>query len=163
MFISKKKVDEITENQVQIVNALKDISGVLLANKKSIDDLLDRVNALEQQEQIVDSTLFEHHEADTVLSLELSKVQAKAESLDKHLKEYLDYKKKKDGDDPFIEVMSQSFDEKAGIEMKLDWNPAMINYLKRNGYRGATDDDIIMKYVSDMFNEKANEPPRSIV
>jgi hypothetical protein len=62
---------------------------------------------------------------------------------------------KKESEEPFIEILSQSFDEKLGLELKLDWNDAMINYLKRNGYRGYDDEDIVMKYASDIFNEKA--------
>lgn len=81
------------------------------------------------------------------------------EDLEKNLAEYLEYKKKKESDVPYFEILSESFDETTGIEMKFDWNEAMINFLKRNGYRGADDDEIIMKYVYDTFNSRANNDP----
>lgn len=95
---------------------------------------------------------------------DLNALTARIEVLEGNLKEYLDYKKRKEADDPFIEILSETFDEKTGkLEMNFDWNPAMINFLKRNGYRGSDDDEIIMKYVSDMFNEKAiNDKPTPI-
>ena len=93
---------------------------------------------------------------------DLSALNEKIKLLEGNLTEFLEYKKKKESENPFIEVISESFDEEIGMQIKLDWNEAMINYLKRNGYRGLTDDEIIEKYVSDVFNDRAKNGPDPI-
>ena len=98
------------------------------------------------------------------VQLQNTELETRLGVLEAELSEYIAYKKKKEGETPYIEVLSESFDERDGLEVKLDWNEAMINYLKRNGYRGVDDDSIIQKYVSDLFNEKiSNEAQNSIV
>lgn len=76
--------------------------------------------------------------------------------IEEHLDEYLAYRTKKDSEEPFLEVISESFSETNGIELKLDWNEAMINFLKRNGYQGQDDDDIIEKYILDLLTSAKN-------
>ena len=78
-------------------------------------------------------------------------------ALESELQEYLNYKKKKDSDEVYLEIISESFNPETGIELKIDWNDAAINYLKRNGYQGINDDEIIEKYLSDLFKQSHRE------
>ena len=133
MFYTKTKEQQTTKAIVDITTLLNSTVEALQASKTVIE---------QQQGYIEDLT-------NRVVVLE------------KHLTEYLEYKKKKESEQPFIEVISESFDEKEGLQIKLDWNEAMINYLRRNGYRG-TDDEIIEKYTADLFNEKSRLPPQKI-
>lgn len=98
----------------------------------------------------------------TEVNTNKNSVDERLKPLEETMAEYFNYLKRKQSEEPFIEVISESFDEKAGIQIKLDWNDAMINYLKRNGYRGVTDDEIIEKYVSDVFNDRAKNAPDPI-
>jgi hypothetical protein len=103
-------------------------------------------------------------DAVTQSKTKIDELEGRIVALEAHLQNYLNLLKKKASEDPYIQVLSESFDEENGLEIKLDWNPAMINYLKRNGYRGIDDDEVIMKYVADMFNEKRiNDPPPPVV
>lgn len=89
-------------------------------------------------------------------------IDGRLNTLEAVMSDYFAYLKRKASEEPFIEVLSESFDEETGIQIKLDWNDAMINYLKRNGYRGVTDDEIVEKYVSDVFNDRAKNGPEPI-
>lgn len=83
--------------------------------------------------------------------------KTRIEALETTLKEYIDYKKKKEGDEPFLELIGDELSAEYGLAVKLDWNAAMINYLKRNGYNGTTDEEIVQKYLVDMMNDKAKK------
>lgn len=140
MFGLKKKIDNITEENIKLNTKLLDVNNHIAELTQAIGVL--KVNNELQQNEI------------NALS-NLSK------ELEATLSEYLEYKKKKEGEQPFIEVISEGFSD-GGMELKLDWNEAMINLLKRNGYRGETDDDIIERYLSDMFNDRAKNGPDAI-
>ena len=73
------------------------------------------------------------------------------------LNPFIDVESKMQGPEPFIAVISESFHAEHGIELKLDWNDAMINFLKRNGYAGVDDEQIIQQYVYDLFSDKIKE------
>ena len=126
------------------------------ANDARLEQTIGTVNAtaslVAQQENNIAS-----------ISSHVNALNEKMAGMEKELKEYLDMKKRKESEEPYIQIISQSFDDTNGLQMELDWNDAMINYLKRNGYRGLDDEDIIMKYVSDLFNEKVKNGPESIV
>lgn len=65
--------------------------------------------------------------------------------------EYFDSLHRKESDEPYINVISSNYSKERGIEMKLDWNNAMIKYLRSNGYNGISDEEIIEKYMADIF------------
>lgn len=54
-------------------------------------------------------------------------------------------------DEPWIAVKSQRVVNGA-MEFELDWNPAMIRFLKENGFAG-DDDQIIQKYLGALYRE----------
>jgi len=99
-------------------------------NNKKINALSERVSILE---------------ADANTKNERIKV------LEKHLESYLQYKSKKDSDEVYLEILTESFDPNTGIELKLDWNEAAINYLKRNGFHGPDDESIVEQWVYTLF------------
>lgn len=55
--------------------------------------------------------------------------------------------------DPWIEIASESYDPVKGIALGLDWNDAMIQYLKDNGISGVTDEDTIRKYIAFLYED----------
>ena len=67
-----------------------------------------------------------------------------------------EHQKRKDrynASDPWIEIASESYDPVKGIALGLDWNDAMIQYLKDNGITGATDEDTIRKYIGFLYED----------
>lgn len=113
-------------------------------NTKTIKEMNSHIIALE--------VLVNSH-AEKLKSLE-STTTIQAEKLavfDEHLESYLKYKVKKESDDVYLEILTESFDPETGIELKLDWNDAAINYLKRNGFTGPDDESIVEKWVYTLF------------
>lgn len=64
-------------------------------------------------------------------------------------------KTKYDSKEPWIEITSEEFDERKGIRIGLDWNDAFIQYLKDGGVQGATDEEIIRKYLAYLYEDIA--------
>lgn len=67
------------------------------------------------------------------------------------IEEYSEAAIRKNSDEPYFEVLSTSFSKEKGVQMKFDWNNAMVNYLRSNGYNEIDDADVIEKYISDVF------------
>jgi len=55
--------------------------------------------------------------------------------------------------EPWIEIASDGFDEVKGIALGLDWNDAMIQYLKDNGITGSSDEDVMRKYIAFLYED----------
>lgn len=56
---------------------------------------------------------------------------------------------------PWIGIIDQGFDPKKGINgvfFEFDWNSFWIEYLELNGYVGATEDEIVEAWFSDVCN-----------
>lgn len=51
---------------------------------------------------------------------------------------------------PHIEVVGDGFDPKKGIKLELDWNDEFIEYLRKIGYSGVSDEAIVQKWLSDV-------------
>jgi len=51
---------------------------------------------------------------------------------------------------PHVEVIGDGFDSKKGIKLELDWNDEFIEYLKKIGYIGVSDETIVQKWLSDV-------------
>jgi hypothetical protein len=153
MLVTKKQFNIMQSSLLAAITQNNDgLHTVIQQTVDPIVETVDRVQSnLNTHVAVVNDLLKNKEETDNRLA-----------ALEGHLAEYLEYQKKKESEQPFIEVISESFDEKTGIQIKLDWNPAMINYLKRNGYRGVDDDEIIQKYVADLFNDKVNNAPEPI-
>jgi hypothetical protein len=60
---------------------------------------------------------------------------------------------KKDSNEPWIDIMSEGVDPVRGIVIGLDWNDAMIQYLKENGITGTSDEDAIRKYIAYLYED----------
>lgn len=68
----------------------------------------------------------------------------------------LDRKIKRESDEPWVEVVSERYDEtKKQVEMKLDWNFAFVKMLRENGYSGHSEQEIIDKWFKRISQEIA--------
>lgn len=51
-----------------------------------------------------------------------------------------------------LTIHAMSYDDDTGqIKISMDWDEEFVNYLKRNGYTGATEESIVHKYVATMY------------
>lgn len=60
---------------------------------------------------------------------------------------------RKNGKDPYVEIRSADYNAERGIQIELDWNDAFIALLRENGINGKTDDIIIQKWLSVLYDD----------
>ena len=54
---------------------------------------------------------------------------------------------KRASSDPWVEVIGENITDDGRIELRLDWNPAFIHYLRKSGFRGANDDVLVQAWL----------------
>jgi hypothetical protein len=70
----------------------------------------------------------------------------------------LDREKKKNSSEPWVEVVSEKYDESTKqVEMKLDWNGAFIKMLRVHGYTGNNEQEIVDKWFQRLSQDIAAE------
>lgn len=69
-----------------------------------------------------------------------------------------DREKRYNSNEPFVEVISSHFDEEQGIQLRLDWNPAFIKYLKKHGVPGHNEDEIVACWLRGLGRDSVNIP-----
>ncbi len=65
--------------------------------------------------------------------------------------------KKRNSSEPWVEVIGEHIDDEGRIEIQLDWNDAFIKYLRRNNFRGATDDILVQAWLAALEKERDPE------
>lgn len=69
-----------------------------------------------------------------------------------------DRKKRYDADEPFVEIISEHFNEaEGGVQLRLDWNGAFIKHLKKNGFTGPSDEAIVDNWIVALSRERLAE------
>lgn len=130
-----------------------------------VKKLLTDVNSLQERLEVID-IVNEHSEASIKnLNKKLSDIEASIKNLEEFnvkletsLTPYIEkYKQRENESLPFIDIETIEVDDEHGIKFKIDFNDAMIKSLKSAGYKGTDDDDIIHKYLYDIFNSKIKE------
>jgi regulator of protease activity HflC (stomatin/prohibitin superfamily) len=59
--------------------------------------------------------------------------------------------------EPYVEIISETFSEEGGVQLRLDWNAPFVNYLKRNGFTGPTDEAIVDNWLVSLSRERIAE------
>lgn len=68
-----------------------------------------------------------------------------------------DRAKRYESTEPFVEIISETFSEEGGVQLRLDWNAPFITYLKRNGFTGPTDEAIVDNWLVSLSRERIAE------
>lgn len=51
-----------------------------------------------------------------------------------------------------LTIRAISYDDDTGqIKIDMDWDEEFVNYLKRNGFTGATEESVVHKYVATLY------------
>jgi hypothetical protein len=53
-------------------------------------------------------------------------------------------------DEPWVEVLDCDLDSEKGLEIKLDWNDAFVEKIKKKGYKGTTEHELISSYLLEL-------------
>lgn len=61
-----------------------------------------------------------------------------------------------DREEPRLEVLHLGIEEDGQLKIKLDWNKAFIDHLRKNGITGETEDEAIKEYLSRLTTETAD-------
>jgi hypothetical protein len=58
----------------------------------------------------------------------------------------------KESDEPWVNVVNTNFDGENPNQgfMELEWNKAFIVFLRKHGYEGATDEEVVDKWFTDL-------------
>ena len=81
---------------------------------------------------------------------DISSLREQLSSLQKTVDELNHLRDRKDSDEPWFEFVGGEVHPEHGLELRLDWNDAFIEQLKRQGYKGTSDDEIIAQYVANV-------------
>ncbi len=55
--------------------------------------------------------------------------------------------------EPHVQIISTAFDPRKGIKIELDWNEEFVEYLKKNGYTGSSDESIVQKWLGQLYGQ----------
>lgn len=112
-------------------------------NRKKKISIEDRLAALEEN-------LAAEKQAKEVIETQLQEANNELLVLREQHQQYED---KRNSTEPWIEVIGESIDPVRGIEIKLDWNDAFIQYLKENGITGKDEDTAVQKYITFLYQD----------
>ena len=58
----------------------------------------------------------------------------------------------KEGKEPWVNVVNTNFDGENPNQgfMELEWNKPFIEFLRKHGYEGATDEEVVDKWFTDL-------------
>jgi hypothetical protein len=68
-----------------------------------------------------------------------------------------DLRDRKESDEPWVEVLGGNVDSEKGLEIKLDWNDAFVDQLKKKGYKGTTEQELISSYLLELSKSIGEE------
>ena len=52
---------------------------------------------------------------------------------------------------PYVEIIGSDIDPRKGIKINLDWNDAFVDYLRKNGFIGTTDEAIVQLWLTHLY------------
>ncbi len=54
---------------------------------------------------------------------------------------------------PLISIIGEKIDPEHGIELELDWSDEFVAYLRKNGYKGISDEKIVQQWLLTIYKE----------
>jgi hypothetical protein len=64
-------------------------------------------------------------------------------------------KKKVSTKGPHVEIIGAEVDSRKGIKIELNWNDEFVEYLKKNGYTGTSEEAIVQKWLGQLYGQLA--------
>lgn len=115
---------------------------------------------LEERLAILEQALIAEQEAKKLAEAKLEEVNSEVAILREKRAEF---DLKRNSTDPWVEVIGESVDPVKGIEIKLDWNEAFIQYLKDNGIKGKDEDAIVQKWLAFLYQDLVDKFEEKII
>ncbi len=81
---------------------------------------------------------------------EIDELRSQLSSLQKTVDELNHLRDRKNSDEPWFEFVGGDVHPEHGLELRLDWNDAFIQQLRRQGYKGTSDDELIAQYIANV-------------
>lgn len=117
---------------------------------ENVLSLRQSVSTQQKEQDDINETIFEKIES---LNTQLLKQQESIDIL-------MEVRKKKESDEPWMEVLGGEITKDGQMELKLDWNDAFIAQLQQNGYRGNSEQQLVSNWLGKVYGilkEEANE------
>ena len=116
--------------------------------------------SIEQRLDQLEHQLTVEKEDKQKLEAELTEATAELTVLREKHQEYED---RRNSPEPWVEVIGESIDPVRGIEIKLDWNDAFIQYLKENGITAKDEDTAVQKWLAFLYQDLMDKFEQKIV
>lgn len=52
---------------------------------------------------------------------------------------------------PYVEIVGSDVDPRKGIQISLDWNDAFIDYLRKNGFTGTSEEAVVQLWITHLY------------
>ena len=114
----------------------------------------DALNERLQQQEILLNTVVEN------MTAELNEANTELNAF--RVKEQAD-QDKYTSTEPWVEIKSDTVDPIHGIQIKLDWNPAFVQYLKDNGITGKDEDSIVQKWLAFLYEDIVGKLEQKVI
>jgi flagellar biosynthesis GTPase FlhF len=70
---------------------------------------------------------------------------------------------KRDSTEPWVEIKSAEHHPVRGLEIKLDWNEAFVQYLKDEGMTARDDETLVQKWLANMYQHVVERLEQKVI
>ena len=122
-------------------------------NKKRIEQLEAKVSTMEEKLRI-------YQELFNSMQRFNETTEEKLNEIDEHMEGYRKYEEHKrimkDSDEPWADFLVEKTPEDGRLKISYDWNKAMIDELRRQGFRANTESEMVGMLFSSLVSEHAD-------
>lgn len=115
---------------------------------------------VEERLALLEATLEEERAAKETAESELEAAKTELTILREQADQYED---KRNSPEPWVEVIGESIDPVRGIEIRLDWNDAFVQYLKENGITAKSDEAAVQKWLAFLYQDLVEKFEQQII
>lgn len=128
-----------------------------LFNKKKIQKLEQAVESLTEELETMHNNV---SNMDGNYQEYFSDFKERLDDVEENMDDYKRYREEKEmlknGDEPWVDFESKVVDDDGRVEVKMDWNSAFIDYLKKTGFKGSAE-EMVSTYFASLVREAGDE------
>lgn len=148
----------ITDYELDINNSTINNDNVLSAQDRLMLEF--KHNKIDEYEYDKSSVFLEHPDSETVEhKVSMLSVEFKHGKIEKNKFEKTVATLK---EEPWIDIVDHGFDPKQGVNgvyFEFDWNDYWVDFLRKNGYHGFNDEQIVEQWFSDVCRNQVDGTP----
>jgi hypothetical protein len=91
----------------------------------------------------------------------VEEIKADVSEMQENMEEYKRYREEKEllkhSGEPWVDFETRVVDKDGRVEVKMDWNEEFIDYLKKEGFKASSDEELVSIYFSSLVREAGEE------